>query len=73
MFPYLLLCYLIIVIGCTFPGGKQETNRIRLSIQNTLRADRDNIPIVLTLEQLKKVSADFSLNAFSVVTGKNTA
>ncbi len=68
--PYLLLCYLIIVIGCTFPGGKQETNRIRLSIQNTLRADRDNIPIVLTLEQLKKVSADFSLNAFSVVTGK---
>lgn len=56
--------------GCTFPGGKQETNRISLSIQNTLRVDRDNIPIVLTLEQLKKVRADFSLNAFSVVTGK---
>ena len=56
--------------GCTFPGGKQDANRIRVSIQNTLRVDRDNIPIVLTLEQLKKVSADFSLNAFSVVTGK---
>lgn len=56
--------------GCTFPGGKQDTNRISLSIQNTLRVDRDNIPIVLTLEQLKKVRADFSLNAFSVVTGK---
>ena len=67
---YLLLCYLIIMTGCTFPGGKQDANRIRVSIQNTLRVDRDNIPIVLTLEQLKKVSADFSLNAFSVVTGK---
>ena len=67
---YLLFCYLIIMTGCTFPGGKQETNRISLSIQNTLRVDRDNIPIVLTLEQLKKVRADFSLNAFSVVTGK---
>ena len=67
----LLLCFLIISTGCTFPGGKQETNRIRLSIQNTLRKDRDNIPIILTLDQLKKVSADFSLNAFSVVTGKS--
>lgn len=67
----LVLFFLIVVTGCTFPGGKQDTNRIRLSIQNTLRVDRDNIPIVLTLEQLKKVSADFSLNAFSVVTGKS--
>lgn len=67
----LLLCFLIIITGCAFPGGKQDTNRIRLSIQNSLRVDRDNIPIVLTLEQLKKVSADFSLNAFSVVTGES--
>ncbi len=68
---YLLLWCLFIMMGCTFPGGKQDTNRIRVAIQNTLRVDRDNIPIVLTLEQLKKVSADFSLNAFSVVTGKS--
>ena len=66
----LLLCFLITISGCTFPGGKQDTNRIRISIQNTLRTDRDNIPIIFTLDQLKKVSADFSLNAFSVVTGK---
>lgn len=66
----LLLCSLIILSGCTFPGGKQDTNRISISIQNTLRIDRDNIPILLTLDQLKKVNADFSLNAFSVVTGK---
>lgn len=66
----LLLCALILLTGCTLPGGKQDTSRISISIQNTLRIDRDNIPIVLTLEQLKKVNADFSLNAFSVVTGK---
>ncbi|MCG9129590.1 DUF4861 family protein, partial [Candidatus Poribacteria bacterium] len=63
-------CFLIIISSCTFPGGKQDTNRIRLSIQNTLRVDQENIPIILTLEQLKKVSPDFSLNAFSVVTGE---
>lgn len=62
-------CFLIIMSSCTFPGGNQDTNRIRFSIQNTLHADRDNIPIILTLEQLKKVSPDISLNAFSVVTG----
>ena len=66
----LMSCFLIIMSSCTFPGGKQDTNRIRFSIQNTLRADRENVPIILTLEQLKKVSPDFSLNAFSVVTGE---
>ena len=66
----LIISFLLIMMGCTFPGGKQDTNRISLSIQNTLRVDRNNIPIVLTLNQLRKVNADFSLNAFSVVTGK---
>lgn len=65
-----VFCFLIVIAGCTFPGGKQDTNRIKLSIQNTLRVDRENIPIVLTLNQLRKVSPDFSLRAYSVVTGK---
>lgn len=60
----------MLISSCTFPGGKQDTNRIRFAIQNTLHADRENIPIILTLEQLKKVSPDISLNAFSVVTGE---
>ncbi len=62
--------FLILFAGCAFPGSKQDTNRIRFSIQNTLSIERKNVPIVLTLEQLQKVSPDFSLNAFSVVTGK---
>lgn len=61
---------LLFLGSCTLPGGKQKTNRIRFSVQNTLPIDRKNVPITLTIEQLRKVSADFSLNAYSVVTGK---
>jgi hypothetical protein len=67
---WFILCFLIFIAGCTFPGGKQKTNRIRFSIQNTLSIERKNVPIVLTLDQLQKVSPDFSLKAYSVVTGK---
>ena len=67
---WLILCVLIFIAGCTFPGGKQKTNRIRFSIQNTLPLERKNVPIVLTLDQFQKVSPDFSLKAYSVVTGK---
>ena len=69
-YGFMLFCFLIIIPSCTFPGGNQDTNRIRFSIQNTLHVDRENIPIILTLEQLKKVSPDISLKAFSVVTGE---
>ncbi len=69
------LCFVLTVLlfytSCSLPGGNQNTNRIRFTIQNTLRIERKNIPIVLTLDQLQKVSADFSLNAYSVVTGKS--
>ncbi len=67
----LILAFLLFLSSCTLPGGNQQTNRIRFSIQNTLRIDRKNVPIVLTLEQLQQVRADFSLNAYSVVTGKS--
>ncbi len=67
---WLILAFLVFFAGCTFPGGKQKTNRIRFTIQNTLAIDRENVPIVMTLGQLRKVSPDFSLNAYSVVTGQ---
>lgn len=67
---WLVLAFLVISVGCAFPGGKQKTNRIRFTIQNTLAIDRENVPIVMTLDQLRKISPDFSLKAFSVVTGK---
>ncbi len=67
---WFIAAFLVVFVGCTFPGGKQKTNRTRFTIQNTLAIDRENVPIVLTIEQLQKVSADFTLNAYSVVTGK---
>lgn len=67
---WLILAFLVISVGCAFPGGKQKTNRIRFTIQNTRPIDRKNVPIVLTIEQLRKVSPDFSLKAYNVVTGK---
>lgn len=66
-----ILTFLLFCASCSFPGGNQDTNRISFTIQNTLRIERKNIPIVLTLDQLQRVSADFSLNAYSVVTGKS--
>ncbi len=64
------LSILILYIGCTFPGSKKDTNRIRFTIQNTLTEPQKNIPINLSLERLRTVKSDFSLKAFSVVTGK---
>lgn len=61
---------LILYTGCTFPGSKKDTNRIRFTIQNTLAIPQKNIPINLSLERLKTVKSDFSLKAFSVVSGK---
>ena len=68
---WFIIISLLFYVGCSLPGSNQKTNRIRFTVQNTLRIDQKNVPIVLTLEQLQKVSADFSLNAYSVVTGKS--
>lgn len=65
-----ILGFLIMFAGCSMPGGKQKTNRIRFTIQNTLAIERKNVPIVMTLDQLRKVSSNFSLKAYSVVTGQ---
>ncbi len=62
--------FLLMLGGCTVPGGNQKISKIRLSIQNTLPIERKQVPIVLTGEQLRKVNPDFSFNAYSVVIGK---
>ncbi len=65
-----IVIFLIFIAGCPLPGSGQKTSRIKFSIQNTLPIERKNIPIVMTLDQLRKVNPDFTLKAFSVVTGK---
>lgn len=66
----LIISFLIIVAGCTVPGSGQKSSRIKFSIQNTLPIERKNVPIVLTIDQLRNVSPDITLKALFVVTGK---
>ena len=66
----LIISFLIIVAGCTVPGSSQKSSRIKFSIQNTLPIERKNVPIVLTIDQLRNVSPDITLKALFVVTGK---
>lgn len=67
----LIIIFLIIVVSCTVPGSGQKSSRIKFSIQNTLPIERTNVPIVLTIDQLRNVSPDITFNALAVVTGKD--
>ncbi len=64
-----LLCTLHLV-GCTSPGDNRDIPQIRLTIQNTLPIQRDNVPIVLSLAELKQIASDFSFDAYLVVSGQ---
>ena len=60
---------LLWIAGCNFPGQNRDIPQIQLTIQNTLPVKRVNVPIVLSLAELKQVASDFSFNAYLVVTG----
>lgn len=70
---YLYLCFgllLLWTVGCNFPGGQnRDIPQIQLTIQNTLPVKRVNVPIVLSLAELKQVASDFSFDAYLVVSG----
>lgn len=70
---YLCLGYgllLLGIVGCNFPGGQnRDIPQIQLTIQNTLPVKRTNVPIVLSLAELKQVASDFSFDAYLVVSG----
>ena len=67
---WVMLGFLVMLGSCTVPGGNQKISKIRLSVQNPLPIHRQNVPIVLTGEYLRKVNSDFSFKAYSVVVGK---
>ena len=61
---------LLWIVGCNFPGGQnRDIPQIQLTIQNTLPVKRVNVPIVLSLAELKKVAPDFSFDAYLVISG----
>ena len=57
------------IAGCNFPGQNRDIPQIQLTIQNTLPVKRTNVPIVLSLAELKQVASDFSFDAYLIVTG----
>lgn len=61
---------LLWIVGCNFPGGQnRDIPQIQLTVQNTLPVKRVNVPIVLSLAELKQVASDFSFDAYLVVSG----
>ena len=61
---------LLWIVGCNFPGGQnRDIPQIQLTIQNTLPVKRVNVPIVLSLAELRQIAADFSFDAYLVVSG----
>lgn len=71
--PY---CYLLLgiwiwtLMGCDFSGKNRTPPEIKLTIQNTLPIKRTDVPIVLTLEELRSVASDFSFDAYMVNSGR---
>ena len=69
-FGFLLLWF----VGCSFPGSQnRDIPQIQLTIQNTLPIKRVNVPIVLSLSELREVAPDFSFNVYLVVSGQAPA
>ncbi len=65
---------LLWIAGCNFPGGQnRDIPQIQLTIQNTLPVKRVNVPIVLSLAELRQVASDFSFDAYLVVSGQPPA
>ena len=63
---YFLVIFLsFIVIGC-IPRGNQQAPQIKLTIRNTLPIDRENVPVIISIDQFKQVAPDFSFKAFMV-------
>ena len=67
---YWSLVLILGLSGCTPPGGNQKIHQVKITIRNTLPVQRKNVPIVITLDELRKIADDFSLNAYLVVSGQ---
>jgi len=66
-----IACFLVIfsslsVISCV-PRGNQKVPQIKMTIRNTLPIKRENVPVIISLDQLKQVAQDFSFKAFMVI------
>ena len=54
------------VISC-IPRGNQQVPQIKLTIRNTLPIKREDVPVIISIDQFKQVAQDFSFKAFMVI------
>jgi hypothetical protein len=64
----IFLTVAFLISSCAYPGGRGKVPEIRLTIENPLPIKRTDVPIILKLDDLKKVADNFSLNMFWVTT-----
>jgi len=64
----IFLTVAFLISSCAYPGGRGKVPEIRLTIENPLPIKRTDVPIILKLDDLKKVADNFSLNMFRVTT-----
>ena len=63
---FILLGFTSFISSCSFPGQGKKPPKVSLTITNPLPAKRTDVPIVLSLAELKKTADDFSLDAVIV-------
>ena len=71
-------CWILVLvfglIGCAPPGSRNRNiPQIKLTVQNTLPIQRKDVPVVVTLNELRKTAPDFSFDAYLVVSGQPPA
>lgn len=69
-----ILALIVGVIGCAPPGSRnRKIPQIKLAVQNTLPIQRRDVPVVVTLNELREIAPDFSFDAYLVVSGQPPA
>jgi len=63
---FILLAVPFFIGSCSLPGQRKNLPKVSLTVSNTLSVKRTDVPIVLSLAELKKAASDFSLNAVIV-------
>ena len=59
------------LISCAPPGSRnRKIPEIKLTVQNTLPIQRKDVPVVVTLSELRDIAPDFSFDAYLVVSGQ---
>ena len=59
------------LISCAPPGSRnRKIPQIKLTVQNTVPIQRRDVPVVVTLSELREIAPDFSFDAYLVVSGQ---